>query len=121
MAELTRGPLLTAFQSRHAACNISTNASLSGLFDPSETTLRGSTTGESQPSDVKCGVYENADDAEEEEDAAAEEVVEEGVEDEEEEEVGEDGAELPFVANRAARVRSAWGMKVWLPVRSARR
>jgi hypothetical protein len=70
--------------------------------------LRGSTTGESQPSDVKCGVYEKADGAEEEEDAA-------------EEDGAEDGAELPFVANRAARVSSAWGMKDWLPVRSARR
>jgi len=39
---------------------------------------------------------------------------------EEEPEEEEDGAEVPFAAKRAARVRSAWGMKVLLPVRSAR-
>ena len=32
----------------------------------------------------------------------------------------DDGAEVPFVAKRAAHVRSAWGMNVLLPVRSAR-
>ena len=33
---------------------------------------------------------------------------------------GDDRAEVPFVAKRAACVRSAWGMNVLLPVRSAR-
>jgi hypothetical protein len=44
-------------------------------------------------------------------------------EEKEKEEGGNDGvAEVPFVAKslRAARVRSAWGMKVLLAVRSAR-
>ena len=67
--------------------------------------LRGSTTGESQPADVKYGVFANEDDA-----CADEELDKEG---------GDDGAEVPFVEKRAARVRSAWGMKVLLPVRSA--
>jgi hypothetical protein len=40
--------------------------------------------------------------------------------DEDEDEEGGDGAEVPLVAKRAARVRSAWGMKVLLPVRTAR-
>lgn len=60
---------------------------------------------------MKYGVRANADDT--------------GADDELEEEEGgdgdgDDGAEVPFVAKRAARVRSAWGMKVLLPVRSAR-
>ena len=57
---------------------------------------------------MKCGVCANADEELEEE------VEEDGDGD------GDDGAEVPFVAKRAARVRSAWGMKVLLPVRSAR-
>ena len=118
MAELLRPPLLTTFQSRHAACNINTNASPSGLCDPSETTLRGSTTGESQPSDVKYGVRANADADDADADADADEELEE---EEEEEADGDDEAEVPFVAKRAARVRSAWEMKVLLPVRIARR
>ena len=52
-----------AFQSLHAAYSISTNASLSGLSDPSKTKLSGLTTGESQPSDVKCGVFANGEEA----------------------------------------------------------
>jgi hypothetical protein len=58
---------------------------------------------------VKYGVCVNTDDA------GADEELEE-----EEEEGDEDGAEVPFVAKRAVRVRSAWEMKVLLPVRSAR-
>jgi len=37
-------------------------------------------------------------------------------EDLEEEGDEDDGAEVPFLAKRAAHVRSAWGMKVLLPV-----
>jgi hypothetical protein len=59
--------------------------------------LRGSTTGESQPAVVKYGVCANADDA----DADEELEREEGDGD------GDDGAEVPFVAKRASRVRSA--------------
>ena len=33
---------------------------------------------------------------------------------------GDDGAGVPCAAKRAARVRSAWGMKVLSPVRSSR-
>lgn len=101
--------------------------------------LRGSTTGESQPAVVKYGVRANADDADanklenevvvvvDDDDDEGDEEVEEEVEGNEEDEKGEeeevdggDGAEVPFMAKRAARVRSAWGMKVLLPVRSAR-
>ena len=57
---------------------------------------------------MKCGVCANAD-----------EELEEEVEGDEDAE-GDGGAEVPFVAKRAARVRSAWGIKVLLPVRSAR-
>ena len=52
-----------AFQSLHAAYSISANASLSGLSDPSKTKLSGLTTGESQPSDVKCGVFAKGEEA----------------------------------------------------------
>jgi len=72
--------------------------------------VRGSTTGESQPAVVKCGVCANADDADADEELEVEEEVEDG----------DDEAGVPFVAKRAARVNSAWGMKVLLPVRSAR-
>ena len=34
---------------------------------------------------------------------------------------GGGGAEVPFAAKRAARVSSAWEMKLLLPVKSARR
>jgi hypothetical protein len=61
---------------------------------------------------VKYGVCVNADDADADPD--------EELEEEEEEEDGDDGAEVPFVEKRAARVRSAWEMKVLLPVRIAR-
>ena len=54
-----------ASQSLHAAYSISANASLSGLSDPSNTKLSGLTTGESQPSDVKCGVFANGEEEEE--------------------------------------------------------
>ena len=67
----------SAFQSRHAAYSMSANASPSGLCDPSTRTFSGSTTGESQPSEVKCGVRANADDAE------GEGVLEDGVVEEE--------------------------------------
>jgi hypothetical protein len=83
-----------AFQSLHAACSISANASLSGLSDPSKTKLSGLTTGETQPSDVKYGVFANGEEA----DAAmgvgeAEEVVVEEFDeyDESAEEEEEDG------------------------------
>lgn len=71
--------------------------------------LSGSTTGASQPSTVKCGVCANAD-----EEGDGEEVVEE------EGEEGETVADVPFVAKRAMRVRSACARNVLLPVRSAR-
>jgi hypothetical protein len=68
---------------------------LSGLCDPSEPTLRGSTTRESQPAVVKCGMCMDEDDAD------ADEKVEE-----DEEEWGDrdedGGAEVPFVAKRAS-------------------
>jgi len=57
---------------------------------------------------VKYGVCANADEGLE------------GDEEDEEGDEGDDGAEVPFVAKRAVRVRSAWGMNVLLPVRSAR-
>jgi hypothetical protein len=99
---------------------MSANASPSGLIDPSTLTLSGSTTGESQPSDVKYGVCANADEEGEGEDVV-EEVVVVGEEDEEEEEEGgETVADVPFLAKRAARVRSASGINALLPVRSAR-
>ena len=90
--------------------------------------LRGLTTGESQPVVVKCGVYANADEELEEDEGEVVVVVvvgeeevegEEGDADEDEDE--NNGAEVPFMAKRAVRVSSAWGMKVLLPVRSARR
>ena len=77
-----------AFQSLHAAYSISANASLSGLSDPSNTKLSGLTTGESQPSDVKCGVFANGEEAD-----AATGVGEADEEDEEEEEEEEESAE----------------------------
>jgi hypothetical protein len=87
--------------------------------------LRGSTTGESQPAVVKYGVHANADDADV--DGELEEVEEAVVVDEDGEEAEEaeadrdgDGTDVPFVAKRAVRVRSAWGIKVLLPVRSAK-
>ena len=118
VAELIRedeGPSC-AFQSRHAAYSMSANASPSGLCDPSTRTFSGSTTGESQPSEVKCGVRANADDAE------GEGVLEDGVVEEEEEDVVEEKAmaDVPFMAKRAERVSSACGINVLLPVKSAR-
>jgi hypothetical protein len=56
-----------------------------------------------------------------EEDEEEEEEGKEKEEGEDEDEDDGDGAEVPFVAKRAVRVCSAWGMKVLLPVRSARR
>ena len=119
VAELIRedeGPSC-AFQSRHAAYSMSANASPSGLCDPSTRTFSGSTTGESQPSEVKCGVRANADDAE------GEGVLEDGVVEEEEEDVVEEEkamADVPFMAKRTERVSSACGINVLLPVKSAR-
>jgi hypothetical protein len=89
------------------------------------------TTGESQPSDVKYGVLVNGEDA----DAArgeGEAEAEEGEEGEESvPEEDEEGymvvkavkgvADVPFEAKSAERVRSACGINVLLPVRSARR
>jgi hypothetical protein len=111
----------SAFQSRHAAYSMSANASPSGLCDPSTPTFSGSTTGESQPSEVKCGVRANADDADGE--GVLEDVVlEDGVVEEEEEDVVEEKAmaDVPFMAKRAERVSSACGINVLLPVKSAR-
>jgi hypothetical protein len=85
VAKLVRGPLLTAFQSRLAACNINTNAWPLGLCDTSEPTLRWPITGESQPAVVKYGMCANADDADADEEL-----------EEEEEEDGDDRAEVPF-------------------------
>jgi len=111
--------------------------------------LRGSTTGASQPSDVKWGVSANALDAgdagpgadlaelgvEDEDEIEVgvedEDETDEGVEDEVETEEGigvevettgtPDGvADVPFAANSAARVRSASAIKLLLPVRSSR-
>ena len=68
---------------------------VSGLSNPSEPTLRGPTTGEGQPTVVKCGVCLNADDADADERL--------------EEEWGDEGdeAEVLIVATRKP-VRSAW-------------
>jgi hypothetical protein len=55
---------LDAVQSRHADSSIRTNACPSGLCAPSIPKLSGSTTGASQPSIVKCGVFANSLDAE---------------------------------------------------------
>ena len=68
--------------------------------------LRGSTAGESQPA-VVCT---NADDAD----------ADEELEEEDEWGDGDGGREVMFVAKRVAHVRSAWGMKVLLPVMRAR-
>ena len=113
-AELGAPGLPAADQSRHAAWSISTNASPSGLILPSTPIFIGSTTGESHPSDVKCGEFANASDVDEGGGCAVED--------------GDDGpgenvaeAMVPFVAKIAARVRSASGTYVFLPVRRARR
>lgn len=156
-----------AVQSRHADSSIRTNACPSGLCAPSIPKLSGSTTGASQPSIVKCGVFANAlddggagpravpavdeddgvkdDDGDEVEDEfnegdgdedendevdESESEFEEGVGVEVETEEGTevettgtpDGlAAVPFVANSAARVRSASAINVLLPVRSSKR
>ena len=95
----------------------------------------GSTTGWSQPSDVKCDIPANVFD--DEGDGAEEEAVVVVVEEEEEEEEEEDCAPLveedvveeeekvaavvPFVVKSARRVRSACETNFVLPVRTARR
>jgi hypothetical protein len=93
---------------------MSANASPSGLILPSTPTFIGSTTGESHPSDVKCGEFANASDVDEEGGGCAGEDGDEGP--------GENVAEamVPFVAKIAARVRSASGTYALLPVRRAR-
>ena len=107
-AELGAPGLPAADQSRHAAWSISANASPSGLVPPSTPTFSGSTTGESQPSDVKCGEFANASDVDGEVGCAV---------------GGETAAEamVPFVAKIAARVRSASGTNCLFPVRRTRR
>jgi hypothetical protein len=88
--------------------------------------LRGSTTGESQSAVVKYGVRTNADDVDadgELEEEEEEVVVVDGDGEEAEEADGDgdgDGAEVPFMAKRAVHVRSAWRIKVLLPVTSVR-
>jgi hypothetical protein len=96
VAELVRGPLLTVFQPRHAACKINTSSWPSGLCDPSEPTLRGSTTGKSQLAVVKYGVCANTDDVD-----AYEELEEEEERDDDGD--GDDGAEVtvPCVCGEA--------------------
>ena len=84
-------PFLTAFQSHCAECHTNTNAWPMGLCDPSEPTLRGSTTGEGLPAVVKCGVCANADDVDADED----------------EESGTGMMGRMFVAKRAVCVHSA--------------
>jgi hypothetical protein len=115
-AELASPGLPATDQSRHAAWSISANASPSGLIPPSTPTFKGSTTGESHPSAVKCGEFANASDADADADDGEE--VEDG-----DEGPGENVAEamVRFVAKIAARVRSASGTYVLLPVRRARR
>ena len=116
-----RPGLPATVQSRHADWSMSTNAWPSGLREPSTPTFSGSTTGCSQPSDVKCDMPSNAFDGVEE--AVDVEVVEEEdcatlVEGVVEEKVA---AVVPFVVKSAARVSSAWETKFVLPVRTARR
>jgi hypothetical protein len=97
-------------------------------------TLSGSTTGASHPSGVKCGVFANAFDVgvdegagedvdeEEEEDCVSLDELE-AAEDDDDEDVDEGVnvvAAVPFAAKSNARVRSASGINVLLPVRSAR-
>jgi len=115
-AELGAPGLPASDQSRHAAWSISANASPSGLFPPSTPTFSGSTTGESQPSDVKCGEFANASDVDVDDGEEGGCAVEDGDE-------GENAAEAmePFVAKIAARVRSASGTNRLLPVRRVRR
>jgi hypothetical protein len=98
--------------------------------------LWGLTTGSSQPSTVKCGVFANAFDAVAAELGADEDVTTElgadlvevlevsGVESADEDVTTEapDGvADVPFAAKSAARVSSAFWTNFLLPVRSARR
>jgi hypothetical protein len=92
--------------------------------------LRGLTTGASQPSTVKCGVFANAFDA-----VAAElgadlvevlevsgvESVDEDVDEDVTTEAPDGVADVPFAAKSAARVSSAFWTNLLLPVRSARR
>ena len=118
--------LPAADQSRHADWSISMKAWPSGLCAPSTPTLRGSTTGASHPSTVKCGVFANAFDVVVAAELGADlvEVLLEvsGVESEDVTTVTPDGvADVPFAAKSAARVSSASRTNFLLPVRSARR
>ena len=122
---MVRPGLPAAVQSRHAAWSMSTNAWPSGLCEPSAPTFSGSTTGCSQPSDVKYDISANGfdgDGVEEEAEAVEVEVVDEDcaalVEGVVEENVA---AAVPFVVKSAARVSSACETNFVLPVRTARR
>jgi len=97
-------------------------------------TLSGSTTGASQPSRVKCGVFANAFDVgvdegagedvdeEEEEDCGLLDELEAAEDDDEDVDEGVNVvAAVPLAAKSNARVRSASGINVLSPVRSARR
>jgi hypothetical protein len=117
--------LPTAVQSRHADWSMSTNASPSGLSEPWAPMLFGSTTGCSQPSEVKCDIPANGDgDGDEEAEVEEEEGEEEDravlvvVSDADGEKVA---AAVPFVVKSAARVISACEINFVLPVRIARR
>ena len=95
-------------------------------------TLSGSTTGASQPSGVKCGVFANAFDVgvdegagkdvdEEEEDCVSLDELEAAEDDDEDVDEGVNVvAAVPLAAKSNARVRSASGINFLLPVRSAR-
>jgi len=123
-APLTARGVDEANQSRQAAWSMSENASPSGLREPSMPTLSGSTTGASQPSGVKCGVFANAFDVgvdEEEEDCVSLDELEAAEDDDEDVDEGVNVvAAVPLAAKSNARVRSASGINFLLPVRSAR-
>ena len=79
---------------------------------PSKPTFSGSTTPGSPPSDVKCGEFTNSSDFDDGEGGCAVEDDDEG------ENITE--AKVPFVAEIAARVRSASGTNFLLPARRTR-
>ena len=79
---------------------------------PSKPTFSGSTIRESPPSDVKYGEFTNSSDVDDGEGGCAVE------DDDEEENITE--AKVPFVAEIAARVRSASGTNFLLPARKTR-
>jgi hypothetical protein len=102
---------------------MSTNAWPSGLFEPSAPMFSGSTTGCSQPSDVKCDMPANefdgdADGAEEEVEVVEEDCAALVVDVVKEEKLA---AAVPFVVKSATRVSSACETNFVFPVRTARR